>query len=157
MESRRVTLHAVGNGRVFAHAKVPVEIGGAVLAKLVELAEGRVAAHDGEVAVFGGREEEEHLGGDGALAVVAQGERVALAQGRAEVEATEDHGDLTKGSVVGARKNRDEPGFVERCGCVVARRWQRGAGAAGTNLAEFVEEGCGDGLGRRARLRLRLC
>ena len=95
--------------------------------------------------------------GDGALAVVVQGERVALARGRAEVEATEDHGDLTKGSVVGARKNRDEPGIVERCGCVVARRWRRGAGAAGTNLAEFVEEGCRDGLGRRARLRLRLC
>ena len=125
-----------------------------MLAKLIELAEGRVAAHDGEVAVFGGREE--HSDGDDALAVVAQGERVALARGRAEVEATEGHGDLTKGGVVGARKNRNKPGLVERCGCVVARGWQRGAGAAGTDLAEFVEEGRGDGLGSCARLRLRL-
>ena len=66
-----------------------------------------MAAHDGEVTVLGSGEQHSDRGD--ALAVVTQGERVALARGCAEVEATEGGGDLTKGGVVGARKNRNEP------------------------------------------------
>ena len=100
---------------------MPSEIGGAVLAEFVELAERRVSANEREVTILGSREQNSDRGH--ALAIKAKSERVALARGRAEVEAAEGRGDRTEYGVVGARmeygvvgarRNGDEPRLVER-------------------------------------------
>jgi hypothetical protein len=122
---------------------VPSEIGGAVLAEFVELAERRVSANEREVTILGSREQNSDR--SHALAVKAKGERVALARGRAEVEAAEGRGDRTKYGIVGARKNGDEPRLFERRWGPLRAGRQWGALAARTYFAQLIQESSGDG------------
>ena len=142
---------------------MPSEIGGAVLAKFVELAERSVSAHE-RVTTLGGREQ--NPDGSHALAIVANGERVSSARGRAQVEAAEGRGDRTEYGVVGARmeygivgarRKSNEPRLVERCGGTIRVGWQWGALAARTYLTQLIQESSGDGLCSCVGLCLGLC
>ena len=133
---------------------MPVEIGGAVLTELIQLAESRVAAYEGDVAIL--RRGEEHAYGGDALAVEAQSKRLALARGGAEVDAAELRGNRAKGRVVGPGEDRDQARFVEGGWGAVATCRRRSALAAGPELAQLVQEGRRDALCRGAGLTLRL-
>jgi len=113
-----------------------------------------VAADEGDLAVLGSGEE--HADGDSAAAVEAEGEGVALALRRGEVEAFEGLRDRAEDGAVGSVEHRLKAVLVRggRHG-IGTRRGER-ALATGAQLVQLLEESGSDALrvgpGRRLSL-----